>query len=49
MQYCAQRYSDEMERMQDKASGTSNAFTIKSGESSKSVHNKIDMIKGMYS
>lgn len=48
MQYCAQRYSDEMKKIQNKESGNSNAFTIKSGDSSKSIHNKVDMIKNMY-
>ena len=49
MQYCAQRYSDEMKRMQDEASGNSNGLTINSGDSSESINNKIDMIKDMYS
>ena len=48
LQYCAQRYNDEMEKMQNNTSKNSNAFTINSGDSSKSIHNKVDMIKGMY-
>lgn len=50
MQYCAQRYSDEMKEMQNEEPENlnSNAFTIKSGDSSKSIHNKVDMIKDMY-
>ena len=49
MQYCAQQYNNEMKKMQDEASGNSNAFTINSEDSSESLHNKINMIKGMYS
>lgn len=49
MQHCAQRYSDEIKKMQNEESGNSNAFTIKSGDSSESIHNKVDMIKNIYS
>ena len=49
MQYCAQRYSDEIKRMQNDTTTDSNAFTINSGDSLESVHNKVDMIKDMYS
>lgn len=47
MQYCAKRYSDEIEKMQNNSETDQNALSIDKNDSAESIRNKISMIKGM--
>lgn len=48
MEFCAQQYTDEVDKLQNPDTKNSNALSINSKDSLESMKEKIAIIKGMY-